>query len=836
MAEAFLQLTLICALILYLHHQDLFEMKSNKILLSTLFVLFSSLPLQAQLRISGFIKDAESKEPMIGVNIYSLSASKGTTTDYHGRFSLILEKADSIAIRFMGYQDIRLLVSKDSTLQINMHPSYDVLDEVRVRPIKHQNSSNISHLSSKEMMLMPSLSAKPDVLKSLQNLPGIMPLNEGSGLLMVRGGDPGQNLYLIDDIPLIYVNHLGGLMSVFNPDMINHVNVYKGGFPARFGSKISSIVDIAQKEGNANGFSGNLSIGLTDASITLEGPTKVKNSSFIINGRKTLTDPLMLTVSQFAGGGLARVWYGFHDVNAKWSWRPNDKNSFHLNFYQGDDYLGFAVKERDAAGSISGSNRTIWGNWMASARWNHQFSNQLFLTQSVSYTRYRLRNQLDYTFRQLQEENHYFRMTGSSVQDYSYRSALKYDVKSFWAINAGIQSSVLIHQPNIGIEQNRVILDESITSTENALFAENDFRFLRNSSLQVGMRAVNFRNATFSDRFFEPRVNLNLGLNENHRLQASYMQVNQFAHLLFTGNAIWNNEVWVPADERISPAHSHQYSIGWAADWQKGMWTTELSAYYKTMSGLAAYREGIQNLVGDANWRGKVSTDGLGTAYGLEWMLRKNTGAWQGFLSYTYARTFRQFEDINQGRTFAFEFDRPHVASLNINRKLSPKWDASVLFVYQSGLPFTPLVGTEAGPGLFPSSPFERFPTEMLIFGERNSQRMIDYHRMDVAFHYKKKTKKGRDAVWTFSVYNLYARQNPYYYFYGINPSIEYPWGRSGESFNLDEVKLYQVGFFPIIPSVSYRLYLDGSKFNKESLKNSLNNTKSRFLKWLFIE
>lgn len=784
-------------------------------LLLFLFCSLVSLPLfgQSTLQIGGFVRDQGTAEVLVGVTIHAKKANRYTTTDAQGRFSMILREGDTLVFTYIGFVQQMIPVSQSQQLDIRLLEDVSILDEIVIRRTKTDITTNVNSLSNKELMLMPSLSSKPDVLKSLQALPGIQSQNEGSSLLIVRGGDPGQNLYLVDNIPLIYVNHLGGFLSVFNPDMINHVDVYKGGFPARFGSRASSVVDIAQKEGNPDHFSGNYSLGVTDASFTVEGPTPLKNSSFIINARKTFYEAFTLAATSLIEGNPALFVYGFHDINAKFSYRPNAKNSFYVNFFQGDDYLGYWLKNDDRV-EARGQNMNIWGNIMGSARWNHQFSPRAFLSQSLSYSRYRLRGIIDFRTNSQSDSISYGRNTRSMVKDYSYRSSLKYEIAPFWGLETGLQLSLLEFEPNtiLSLNQQRLTERERIILGENALFAENKLDLGRNSFANIGLRAVHYGNSEFSQWSWEPRLNLQIGLNDRHALQASYMQVSQFSHLLFTSGNLWNNEVWVPSSREITPARSEQSTIGWKGGFGEGMWTAEINGYYKTMTGLAAYREGFSNLIGDENWRSKVETDGKGTSRGIETMLTKTEGKWKGFASYTWSRTTRQFDFINEGQPFAFEFDRPHTASLSLSRKLNPKWDLGVLWVYQTGLPYTPVVGIQQGLGVIDEENPLLSP-DILIYGDRNSERLRNYHRLDLAVHYKKKTKRGFDAQWTFSIYNVYARQNTYLHYYGTSNRLS----RTEEITvdNFDRVKRYEVSFFPFIPSVAYRVNF-GGKSKKE--------------------
>jgi len=649
-------------------------MKRN--LLIFLLAIISHNTINAQTRISGYVKDAVSGEVLIGAHIQVNGSLQAVCTDRNGYFSLVSHNSEVI-VSFIGYEQkiLKLQQEKDTLIHVVLQPGTE-LSEVVVKAPK-RIVSNVATLSKAELTSIPSLGAKPDVMKSIQLLPGIQSQNEGSSLIMVRGGNPGENLYLIDNIPLIYVNHLGGFMSVFNPDMINNVDVYKGGFPARYGGKLSSIMDITQREGNQSGFKGSLGIGLTDASFTFEGPLPLKNSTFIVSGRKTLTEPLFYAATSFLEGNDFNLIYGFHDINGKFTWKPNAKNSLHLNIYQGDDYLvhwsGF--EEENSNSSQNAKTANIWGNWLASARWKHLHSARLYSVNSLSWSRYRLRKQQQFESKEGSEVYGFDNRYISSVQDLSLRSDWKYRFFKNWSLDFGLQSSFVRHMPNNVIATNQAIvhLNTILNTFENAFYAENKIRFFKYSELNIGLRAVHYNLNDYHDFSLEPRLNLSIGLNSKHKLNVSYMDVSQNAHLLFTSNSFMNNEVWVPADKEIPAAKSRQYTAGYTGNFYNNMFQLETNIYLKDLNQLADYKPGYSNLLGDANWRSKIATGGSGKSVGAEFFLRKNYGKWTGFISYAWSHTTRKFPEINNGNEFLFDYDRPHTTSISISRKLNDK-------------------------------------------------------------------------------------------------------------------------------------------------------------------
>ena len=817
--------------------------RMNKMMILAVLMLGFALPSLAQNRISGFVRDKQTGERLIGANILIEGEPGGTSTDNNGYFSMIAKTPCILKVSFVGYKqaDLAIRSVRDTLIQIALDPGKE-LEAVVVTGIRRP-INNVSTLRISELRQLPSLGGKPDVLKSMQLLPGIQAQNEGSSLLLVRGGDPGQNLYLFDNVPVIYVNHLGGFTSVFNPDIINSIDLYKGGFPARYGGRVSSVVDITQREGDRAGLKGSLSLGVTDMSFTVEGPTKLRNSSFIVTGRKTLIDPLMAAVTRIIDMNGLVVAYGFHDLNGKFTWKPDERNSFHLNLYQGDDYLNFwsvqnserrsdDVSEMKTEKVTENSHlKNVWGNWLASARWNHIVSPRVFMTNTLSYTRYRLNLFQNYSLTDSVKHPIFDRNYLSSVEDLSFRSNLKVQVLKWWSLETGLQVSYLNHTPNSyyqsTLEQQPAV--ERLRAFEPAVYLDNKFSLGSRIEANLGLRSVGYLSKASSFTSLEPRVRISLTLALEQQLHASYQQVTQNEQLLFTSGSIMNNEVWVPAGVGINPARSDQYSLGWTGSFHNGQYTAEITGYYKTLSNLATYREGYSSLMGDLDWRSKVVTGGTGRSIGVEFLLKKQYGDWTGFASYAYSRTTRQFPQINKGQEFTFDFDRPHTASLNINHKFNEKWSASLTWVYQTGLPYTPVLGRQLTLDTEPDENGSLGYYEVLLYGDRNSGRMKDYHRLDVGVTLNTVTKRNRNATWTFSVYNLYNRHNPYFYYFNTNDKAGFE--RPENLTDFKPMNLYQMSFFPIIPSVSYKLYFDGT-----ATKVPKRFTGEKFRKWLYQE
>ncbi|MEX0987079.1 MAG: TonB-dependent receptor plug domain-containing protein [Bacteroidales bacterium] len=751
----------------------------------------------SQKNVSGIIRDAISKEVLIGANIYDPVRKNGITSDNNGYFNIIVDKdCKSIRTTFIGYktQDVELSNLNDTIFSIFLIPGSEI-EEVEITAYrKHQ--FNQSRLSNEQLKYIPAIAAESDVLKSLQLLPGVQSLNEGSSNLSIRGGGPGENLYLIDNVPLYYVNHLGGFISVFNPDVINDVRILKGGFPAKYGGRLSSVVDITMREGDASGFKGSAGIGVVGAHLNAEGPL-ANNTSYLFAVRKTFTELLLGSVSYLSEGNDNIVTYGFYDLNGKISWRPDSKKSVHASLYIGDDLWGFTVF--DDGDIIRFRNR--WGNIMGSVAWKQILNAKLQFNNTLSLSRYRVKDlRAFYLDPYLGEYDKYNSNSLSSVKDITLKSDWKYRVFKSWAIDFGVQSSYLVFLPNLFWDNNDNPRDnqQNVNGLESAMYLENQISLGRYFDMNIGVRGVQYVTDNFSAYSLEPRIDISFSPITSQAINFTYMKTNQFSQMVFSSGSFLTNEVWIPSGVNIEPANVEQYSVGWKGSFFKNMMSAEIGLYQKQMSNLVAFKEGYSNLRGDVQWKKKIETDGIGNSKGMEFFLSKNKGAWTGFLSYTFSSTTRQFDNINNGEPYVFEYDRPHSFAIDIHKKINNKWTANVLWVYQTGLPYTPAIGRYYAP--YNSVDGIIYENEVLIYGERNSERMRSYHRLDIGLKYFTKTKKGRDATWTFSVYNAYNRQNPYYYYYNTEPGLNFGTIENRSGFQ----KLYQLSYFPILPTVSY--------------------------------
>ncbi|MBQ6276504.1 MAG: carboxypeptidase-like regulatory domain-containing protein [Bacteroidales bacterium] len=758
---------------------------------------------QNKVSVSGIVADAETGEVLIGANVVDSAGQSWSVTDNSGYFCLHTVLPAKVSVSFIGYATERLTIDAKTKLplRISLAPDKQMLGEVTVVAQGRKQGGNVSEMSIKEISELPSMGGKPDIAKGMSLLPGISTQREGTSVLNVRGGNPGENMYLFDNVPIIYVNHLGGFFSTFNPDIINDIRIYKGGFPARYGGKLSSIVDITQKEGNKNKHCGSLHVGLTDISATAEGPAGLKNSSYIVCARKTMIGALLLFASYLADQNYL-IGYGFYDLNGKFSWSPTDKDKLTVNLYIGDDYLGLRSKKQTGYYVNPQQFRLgyMWGNVMASVQYKRILGNKTFLSAGISHSRYRLRT--GYKIKQEVDTLPDVRSRFLSSLDVTMADVVvKHDFFKFWNMEAGVQGEFQSYLPTYNFEQKNTIYRPAAFA-----YLSTTLQFLKYSSATLGVRANGIMSSTYRDFSIEPRASLTFGFSPNHRLGLSYMTATQYSHLIFTSGSIMNNEVWIPSGENINPAKVTQYSAEWESDFLGGKLAMTIGGYYKSSTDLATYKDGFTNFIGDDNWESKVETGGIGRAYGVEFLLRKKAGRFTGFVGYTYARSFRKYANINNGEEFPYDFDRPHNFNIAASYRINEKFKVSATWTYQTGIPYTPALGKQYVPAITEEG--ELYMYECLIYGERNSGRMKDYHRLDLALTYEYKTKKGRDAAWSFNIYNAYFRQNPFFYYYNNTP-YDYFLYPSVDS-NSSALKLYQVSYFPFLASFSYKVYFGG--------------------------
>jgi hypothetical protein len=742
---------------------------------------------QAQTVLTGTVRDAITNEEMVGASVSALRLLTGVTADINGRFRLELP-ADTVTIevRTIGYQIFRKQVDlrTTTTLDVALQPIATELKEVVITSEQSleekliTSQMSVEKLSSRDAKLLPALFGEVDLLKTLQLKPGIKSGGEGSSGLYIRGGGPDQNLLLMDDALVYNAGHLFGFFSIFNPDAVQDISLYKGAFPARYGGRLSSVVDVKMKEGNAQKLHVNGGIGLISSRITVEGPIKKDTASFILSARRTYFDIFTRQYNRIQEGTIdfnPIPDYYFYDLNGKLQWRLGAKDRLFVTGYFGRDYFKFSQNVRF---------RFSWGNTAGTMRWNHFFSPKLFLNTSYVFTSYRY--QIDNEFGQFS-----FGL-GSRVIDHTLQSELEHQVSDKHTLRYGgafTYHTFDIGRVKAGSQDGRVAFEAGkfLYGKEMGVFVSDDWRPNPSWEINAGLRLTAF---TRQGKWYagpEPRASVRYSINEKTTVKASYARMQQYVHLASNSGASLPTDIWYPSGDSVRPQRATQVALGVSRLFGKGQYLITNEVYYKWMNRQLDFKNGA-NLFLNPNLQ-RDFVFGNGWSYGSELYVEKTQGRTTGWIGYTLSWTWRQFPDI-QPEKFPARYDRRHDVSVVALHRLSDKWNLTATWVYGTGnaisLPVARVLIQDipgADPDVIP------------VYTKRNTFRMPSYHRLDLGAVRKLRTKPGRQADLTFGVYNAYNRRNPYFIYF------EELQGAFDETLSF---RARQVSLFPVTPSITY--------------------------------
>jgi hypothetical protein len=781
--------------------------------IALLLLMMQSTSVYAQQKsvISGYVRETGSRELLPGVNIYVPELKTGTVTNNYGFYSLSLPSGTyRITYSFVGYQPVAkdIIVNKNLNIDIELTSSI-LLEDIVISAEKAERVSESNRMSTISMPVsqiryVPALLGEKDVFKVLQLMPGVQKGSEGSSGLYVRGGGPDQNLIILDDAPVYNAFHLFGFFSIFNGDALKSVELTKGGFPARYGGRLSSVVEMTMKDGNKQKFAGEAGIGLISSRLLIEGPIKKDTSSFIVSARRTyidiLTRPFM---PDDANGG-----YYFYDLNAKINYDLNRRHKLYLSGYFGRDKFQFIDKYSYDNDYYKNKGGLFWQNATGTLRWNHQVSNKIFTNTSLIYSSYDLR-----IFNEEKDKyGTYSLKYNSGIRDIALKYDLEYHVSGKYLFRAGMSTTNHLFTPTAIVEKDSQTLYDfknkiTYNSQESGIYAENHININNKFQANAGLRFVHFIANEKSYYFLEPRLSMNYLIKEGLSAKAAFATMNQSIHLLSNTGIGLPTDLWVPSTDRIRPQNSKQISAGLAQDLPEKNLIITLEGYYKWSKNNLGYKPGASFLLLDDptdaqsfTWQDNV-TAGEGKSYGVEMLIQKKTGKLSGWIGYTLSWTKLRFDEINFGEYFWARYDRRHDISVVAIYKLKENITLSGTWVYGTGSAITLPLGEFPATNWSPLTQYIQdnqyyyeYYNMVTDYGEVNSFRMKAYHRLDLAVQFHKQMKRHK-RTWEIGFYNAYSRKNPFFYFI----ENEYD-GQSSIS------KLKQVSIFPIVPSITYNI------------------------------
>jgi hypothetical protein len=791
--------------------------------LALLLTLVNGLVAQRTVTISGYVKDAATGETLIGANVYVKETMRGTSTNVAGYFALNVEPGThTIVMSFIGYEEFtkQITVTSDQKLNIDARVKAIVAKEVEVVGERRKGNTGDTRmgtveLDAQKLQTLPALLGEVDILKTIQFLPGVKSNGEGNSGFYVRGGGPDQNLILLDNATVYNASHLFGFFSVFNADAVKNIELIKGGMPANYGGRISSVLDINMKEGNEKGFHGQGGIGLIASRLTLEGPIVKDRGAFIVSGRRTyidvLTKPFVKPGAAFSGTG-----YYFYDLNAKANYRLSEKDRVYLSGYFGRDVFTFKGR-----GASSPEFRIPWGNTTVSARWNHVFGPKLFLNATTTFS--------DYRFQFDAKQDQFAFKLFSGIKDVGLKLDLAHYASARHQLKYGAQYIYHVYTTSTvdvssGDTQFDIDTPPKLHAHESAIYALDDFDITDQLRLNVGLRLSRFdhvgpyTNYLLDDRgrsigkedvasgkriasymALEPRTSLRYRIDANSSVKASFTRGQQYVHLASFSSVALPTDVWIPSSTRVKPQIGTQYAAGYFRDLFDDVVEASVELYYKDFKNLIEYAEGAEpQSNGNTNYDAQL-VFGKGYSYGAEFFVKKRTGRFTGWAGYTWSRTMRTFPDINGGREFPSRWDRRHDLSIVGSYERSKRWSFGAAFVFATGQAVT--------------IPVNRYFIEGRLvseYTERNGYRMAPYHRLDLSATRNGSTTRTRrnpatgestevprrwTSSWTFGVYNAYSRRNPYFIYFDST-------GNPGDG--TFQIAAKQVSLFSILPSVTW--------------------------------
>ena len=762
--------------------------------------LYSENPIEtAKITISGYVKDKDNGEELIGATILVKELKSGTTTNLYGFYSLSLIAGKyNFLVSYIGYEpsEISIDLTKNVSLNIELQSKRKELTEIVIQAERSNENVTSNQMSTITMKMetikkIPALMGEVDIIKAIQLMPGVQSSGEGGSGFNVRGGSMDQNLILLDEATVYNASHLMGFFSVFNNDAVKEIKLYKGDIPAEYGGRLASLLDIRQKEGNAKKICATGGIGTISSRLTIEGPIIKNKTSFLIAGRRSYAD-LFLPFAR--NKDVRNNTLYFYDLNLKLNHVFNKNNRLFLSSYYGRDIIG--VNQSDPF-------KMSWGNSTITARWNHLFSDKLFSNFTFVTSNY------DYSLG-LESDISGFKWV-SNLKDYTLKSDMGYFINPENTIKFGASATMHRFQPGItkGIGENTIFNElriPSMNALEYGIFASHEATINALFSVNYGLRYSLFQNMgestvyNFDNQYhatdstvygkgdifntyggLEPRLGAKFTINEQSSIKASYSRTMQYIHLASNSTVGTPLDIWLPSSPNIKPQKGDQFALGYFRNFKKNMFETSIEVYYKKMQDQIDFKDHAQLLM-NPQIEGELRF-GSANAFGVELLVRKQVGKFTGWIGYTFSKVARTFEHINNGNPYSAPYERPHDISIVMNYDISKRVNVSATWVYASGSPIT-----------FPTGRFVYGNVVAPVYSDRNSFRIPDYHRLDLGLTLegKERPNKRYHGSLTISVYNAYNRHNTYSISLKENPD------------NPTITEAWRTYLFPIIPAVTY--------------------------------
>jgi len=771
---------------------------------------------QDQVTLSGYLKDAENGETLIGATVYLQEIGNGASTNEYGFYSITIASGEYTAeFSYLGYETVVQKIKLDADQKIDLELETEKVELVEVVVTSEVEDANVSDIEMstvkmdiKAISKIPAFLGEVDVIKSIQTLPGVSSVGEGASGFNVRGGSVGQNLVLLDEAPVYNSSHLLGFFSVFNPDAVKDIKLIKGGVPARYGGRIASILDIRMKEGNSKKFSARGGVGTIFSRLAIEAPIVKDKASFIVAGRRSYIDLLARPFTDVLSDGAA---LNFWDLTLKTNYKINDKNRLYLSGYLGRDVFKF-----DARQGFS------WGNQTVTARWNHLFSNKLFAIFTFFYSNY------DYELAFGDNDLDKFDWN-SKIRNLALKPEFTYYLNPNNTLTFGGEVIRYDFEPAnaVGVSngESTNISTPGKQALESSIYVDNKQKIHSKIDVQYGLRLSNFRLLGSANKYefdttvpagdrqpvtnitsfgswktiqsytnLEPRLSIKYQLNKSSSIKASYNRMVQNIHLISNTTASNPLDIWTPSTNNIKPELGDQVALGYFRNFGKeNDYESSVELYYRNTQNQIDYIDGSDILINEF-LEGELLS-GSGRAYGMEFFVKKNSGKVNGYISYTLARTELKIDGINNAEWYPTRFDQTHNLKLSVFYEPTERWDFSANFSYISGTPTT-----------FPNSRYEvqGYVIPYITDNARNNVRIPSFHRLDLAatLHGKKQKRNGKmrknEDYWVFSFYNVYNRRNPFSIYFAQDNEIP----DNANALPTSATRVSIIG--SIIPAISY--------------------------------